>query len=74
MEREQVALTGQIASYQSDIARTETAIGEIEIQILQVRRTQQESVLTELRTSESEINDLKEQLTTARNDVKRPCS
>lgn len=71
LERERAALTGQIASYESDIARTETAIGEIEIQILQVRRTQQESVLTELRTSESEINDLKEQLTTARNEVKQ---
>jgi len=71
LEREQAALKGQIASYESDIARTETAIGEIEIQILQVRRMQLESILTELRTSESEINDLKEQLTTARNDVKQ---
>lgn len=70
LEREQEALTGQIASFQSDISRTQTAIGEIEIQILQVNRTQQESVLTELRATESEINDLNEQLITALNDVK----
>lgn len=70
LEREKAALTGQIASFRSDIARTQTAIGEIEIQILQVKRTQQESVLTELRATESEINDLNEQLITAVNDVK----
>ena len=70
LEREQAALSGTIASHKSDIARSQTAIGEIEIQILQVKRTQQESVLTELRATESEINDLKEQLVTALNDVK----
>lgn len=70
LEREKAALRGQIASFSSDIARTETAIGEIEIQILQVNRTQQEAVLTELRISESEFNDLQEQLITASNDVK----
>lgn len=70
LEREQSALTGRIASHQSDIARIGTAIGEIEIQILQVKRMQQESVLTELRVSESEINDLTEQLISALNEVK----
>lgn len=71
LEREQAALTGQIASFKSDISRTNTAIGEIEIQMLQVRRNQQETVLTELRSSEAEINDIKEQLITAVHDVKK---
>ena len=69
LEREQAGLIGQIANFTSDIARTNTAIGEIEIQILQVKRVNQEAVLTELRASESEINDLSEQLITAQNDV-----
>ena len=69
LEREQASLVGQIASFNSDIARIKTSIGEIDIQILQVRLVSQEAVLTELRASESEINDLSEQLITAQNDV-----
>ena len=71
LEREQTSLEGQVSSLKSEIARIKTSIGEIEIQILQVKRTQQESVLTELRASESELSDLTEQLVAAENDVKQ---
>lgn len=71
LERDQAALEGQIASLQSDIARTRTVIGETEIAILQVTRSRQEAVLTELRTIESQISDLEEQLITARDQVGR---
>lgn len=77
LEREQASLRGEIASYGSDIARTKNAIGETEIQILQTKRNFQENVLTELRQTESQISDLREQLISAvdqtgRIDIKAP--
>lgn len=79
LEREQARLTGQNASLQAEVARTRTVIGETEIEILQVTRTMQEAVLTELRVKESEISDLQEQLISAsdqagRVDVTAPVS
>ena len=71
LERDQASLEGQIASLEAEVARTKTIIGETEIQILQVTRTKQEAVLTELRSIESEISDLEEQLITARDQVGR---
>lgn len=71
LEREEAGLTGQNASLQSEIARTKTVIGETEIEILQVTRTMQEAVLTELRTRESEISDLTEQLISASDQAGR---
>jgi len=65
LEREQAGLDGQISGLKAEIARTKTVIGETEIEILQVKRSIKEAVLTELRTTESEISDLKEQLITA---------
>lgn len=71
LEREQASLQGEIASYKSDIARTRNAIGETEIEILQSQRTFQESVLTELRSTESQVSDLREQLVTAQDQTNR---
>jgi len=71
LEREEAALGGQIASNKSDIARIQSAIGETEIEILQVKRNFQETVLTELRTVTSEINDLREQLISAKDQAGR---
>jgi HlyD family secretion protein len=64
-------LSGQIASIAAEIARTKTAIGETEIEILQVTRAREESALTELRLKESEISDLQQQLITASGQVGR---
>lgn len=77
LEREQASLRGEIAGSQSEIARMRNAIGETEIEILQTRRNFQESVLTELRSTESQISDLSEQLISAvdqtgRIDIKAP--
>ena len=71
LEREQAGLSGEIARLQADIARTNASIGETEIEILQVTRTAQEAVLTELRSRESEISDLQEQLISARDEAGR---
>ena len=77
LEREQASLRGEIASYESDIARTKNAIGETDIEILQTKRNFQETVLTELRATESQVSDLSEQLIaatdqTGRIDIKAP--
>lgn len=71
LEREQAGLSGQIASIASEIARTRTAIGETEIEILQVTRSRKEAVLTDLRIKESEISDLRQQLITANDQAGR---
>jgi HlyD family secretion protein len=77
LEREQASLNGDIANYRSEIARTRNAISETNIEIAQAGRNFQEKVLTELRTTESQISDLQEQLITAvdqtaRIDIKAP--
>ena len=71
LEREQARLSGQIAALKAEVARTKTVIGETEIEILQVNRSMKETVLTELRTIESEISDLKEQLISASDQADR---
>lgn len=71
LEREQAGLTGENAALKAEIARTKTVIGETEIEILQVTRSMQEAVLTELRTKESEVSDLREQLISASDQAGR---
>jgi len=71
LEREQAALSGEIASIAAEIARTRTAIGETEIEILQVTRAREETALTELRIKESEISDLEQQLIAASDQAGR---
>lgn len=71
LEREEAALSGEIAGLQAEIARTKTVIGETEIEILQVTRSTKEEVLMELRTKESEISDLEEQLISASDQAGR---
>lgn len=71
LEREQARLSGEIAALKAEVARTKTVIGETEIEILQVNRSMKETVLTELRTIESEISDLKEQLISASDQADR---
>lgn len=71
LEREQAGLSGEIARIAADVARTKTAIGETEIEILQVSRAREESSLTELRIKESEISDLQQQLIAASDQAGR---
>ena len=71
VEREKARLQGEIASHRSDIARTQIGISEIKIQMSQLKRDNEAAVLTELAQVNSEINDLREQLTTASDQLKR---
>lgn len=71
VQREAARLTGEIANHRADIARTRNSIGEISTQILQLRKDRLEQVLTELRTSQTELSDLTEQSVTAQNQRER---
>ena len=71
LEREQARLGGDMSTHRSDIARTRSAIGETEIQILQIKKDLTAEVLAELRQVESELSDLNEQLVTAADQVER---
>jgi len=71
LEREQARLGGEISTHRSDIARTRSAIGETEIQILQLKKDTVAQVLGELREAESQLSDLTEQLVTASDQLAR---
>ncbi|PHR59986.1 MAG: hemolysin secretion protein D [Robiginitomaculum sp.] len=71
LEREQARLNGDIGTHRSDIARTESAMSETRIQILQVKQDNEAQILTELREVESLKSDLREQLTTAMDQRRR---
>ena len=71
VQREEARLEGDIANYRADIARIRNAIGELEGQILQLRKDRLEQVLTELRTAQTEFSDLREQAVTTTDQRKR---
>ena len=71
LQRQQEVITGEIAKFESEILRIRANISEIEIQILQVKRNSQESVLIDLRDVLSEINDLEQQLISADDKIQR---
>ena len=62
VEREQARLHGDIASQNAEIARLNSAIGEIDLQIGQLTRDSRAEILGDLRRSEGEANDLRAQL------------
>lgn len=62
LERQRESLTGQIAEHDAENARIQNSISEISIQILQIDREFRESVLSDLRTVEQEVNDTTQQL------------
>ena len=62
LERQREELLGVNAELDANIARIQNSISEARIQILQIDREFRESVLTDLRRLETEINDLSQQL------------
>lgn len=60
--REKASLEGEIVEYQAEIARIESAIGEIRITRLQIGREHQESVLAERSEVARTIDELVQQI------------
>ena len=71
LEREMERLTGERGQHIAAIARAENAIGETKLQIVQLRRTMQESAVTDLRDVEAEIFDQAERRAVFEDQLKR---
>lgn len=65
LEREAARLQGERGERLGEISRTSQAIGEAELQILQIEKQFQEEVANGLREAQSNIYDLRERLTAA---------
>lgn len=71
LEREAERLNGERGEHVADIARAKTSIGEAELQILQLKKTFRERVVTELRELEIEMFDLTERRVVAVDEMRR---
>ncbi|MFK5980621.1 MAG: HlyD family type I secretion periplasmic adaptor subunit [Rhizobiaceae bacterium] len=71
LERQKEDLVGRNAEHDAELARINNSISETEIQILQVEREFQQSVLTELREIDQEVNDVSQQLHATSEKLKR---
>ena len=71
IERQREDLVGQNAEHGSELARIQNSISETEIQILQIDREFRQSVLTELRQVEREVNEMTQQLHATIEQLKR---
>lgn len=71
LERQKEDFHGQIGEHDAELARIANSINEAEIQILQIDREFRQSVLTELREVEQEVNDMTQQLQATVEQLKR---
>ena len=71
LEREQARLEGERGELIADIARTEKAIGETRMEVLQRKREFRESVESELRTTQQELFDLRERMVATKDVLDR---
>lgn len=71
LEREAAKLEGQLGQYRAGIAEAEQAIGELRLQMIDLVNQQSEEVVTELRDVGRRIADLKEQVRTAEDVLRR---
>lgn len=79
LERQREEIIGQVAEQDAELARIQNSISETEIQILQIDRELRQTVLTELRQIEQEVNDMTQQLFATvekqkRTEIKAPVS
>ncbi|MFV3074573.1 HlyD family type I secretion periplasmic adaptor subunit [Niveispirillum fermenti] len=68
LQRERAELDGNRGNYVAEIARSRVAMGEAQLQILQIRRAFEEDVAKGMQDARSRIYDLQDRLTSA-NDV-----
>lgn len=71
LEREKERLVGETGQHLADVARAEKAIGETELQTVQLRHTTRETAVTELREVEAEIFDLAERRVVFQDELER---
>ena len=79
LEREAARIRGERGERVSDIARSRNAIGGTELELLQVERTFQEKVASDIRDAQAQIADLRERVGAAEQvlahiDIRAPVS
>ncbi|WP_299030936.1 HlyD family type I secretion periplasmic adaptor subunit [uncultured Sulfitobacter sp.] len=62
LQRSEAELLGQIAEHQSELARIQNSIRDTEIELLQGRREITEEVVTQLRETVTQIEELRQQI------------
>ncbi|MDE1569607.1 HlyD family type I secretion periplasmic adaptor subunit [Aquabacter sp. P-9] len=71
LQREKARLEGTVGRNMADAAKAETNIGEMSLQIQQLRQKQQEEVAAQIADTRQKIADLREKLSVAQNVLKR---
>lgn len=71
LQREKARLEGTVGRNMADAAKAETNIGEMSLQIQQLRQKQQEEVAAQIADARQKIADLREKLSVAQNVLKR---
>lgn len=71
IERQIEDLIGQMAEHDSEVARVKNSISETKIQVSQITREFDESVLTELREVELNIKDMEQQILATQQQLER---
>ncbi|MEO0566860.1 MAG: HlyD family type I secretion periplasmic adaptor subunit [Pseudomonadota bacterium] len=71
LQGRQSALLGQVAEHQSELARIENSIRDTQLEILQAEREFKEQVVTELRETTAEREELQLQIVTAEKQLER---
>jgi HlyD family secretion protein len=71
LERQGADLTGQLGEYRGNIAKTEQAIGETRLQMIDVVNRRTEEVVTELRDAQTKSADLLEKVRAAEDVLQR---
>lgn len=71
LEREAERLNGDRGQHIADIARSENAIGQAKLEIVQLKKRTRETVVTELREMQAEIFDLVERRVIAADQLRR---
>lgn len=71
LQRRQSALLGQVAENQSELARIENSIRDTQLEVLQAEREFKEQVVTELRETTAERDELQLQIVTAEKQLER---
>ena len=71
LQREKARLQGEYGEHIAAVARTRQAIGEVELQVLQIANTFREEVANELRRTQTEIFGLSERLVATEDVLRR---
>ncbi len=71
MERAVVQLNGDVGSDTAQVARAESAMGETKRQIISLKQQFRESITSDLRKTQADINDLRQQAIVAKDVLQR---